>query len=215
MRIPKKVAYLVSAAFSILLVSGLVFYFNFNKTSTEKLECLTFTELYSIKNCGYISIFTNKNIHKVAGVIKSKNKNNNKYTFDLLTLDSKGKRIILPVRISEDPIPKRLSVITPFKFIGKERVISKNLPVSSSKELYDSLDVNDEIIINILIENESEILKAKKAFGNIKELTCSYNHRLAVDYLKESNFMNYIKFQFNSNTSGCDIYTLHIEKVRT
>lgn len=216
MKIPK--SYLIKFGISgVLLVflSGIVLFFLSQNTYHEKIRCNSQTILYSYKKCGYISSSPNNKFHKIVGVVKSKESQGNDKIINLITHSSSGSSILLPVFIYPDPIPKNLTIITPDDEIKISSIAATTQPSISSDSFFDSLNVNEEIIVNVFTPDTNDLTQAKNAYGNLKALNCHRYQGLMIKYLSDSSFINNTNAQINKLISGCNLYTLQVEKIKT
>src|SRR3990167_8763811 len=149
MRVHKTILFSIGAV-CILSILAVVTYFvlTFNPR-IEEVHCTSFSKIYYNKDCGYITNFSNKDINKIDGIIKNKHEVGNYYVIDLITYNSLGKEIILPVYIATDPLPKYLSLVTPFEQIAKGKEVSRTEVLKTAKNLYSLLNKGDEVIVNM------------------------------------------------------------------
>lgn len=130
----------------------------------------------------------------------------------LLTQNSKGESILLPIYVYSDPIPKNVTFIYPFDKTKSRPLAAETKPIATSQALLGSVNTNEEIIVNLYIPSNEVIDQAKNMYGNLKEFRCQRYQRLAVDYMINSTTYNLINLRIHKLFSGCNIYTLHIEK---
>lgn len=216
MRIHKKVLIVIVALLIFIPTTAIAIAYFALTTSPQidEIHCKSFTKLYPNKDCGYISDFTNKDIHKIIGSIRNKHETSNKYTLDLQTHNSQGEEVVLPISISDDPLLKYLTLVKSLDQISKGEKITTTETFTSSKKLYDKLKTGDEVVINIFIPKNVEITQSKSQFGNLKEFNCNANKNLLIKYLIQSTKTNLLNLKLNKLTSGCDIYTMDIEKIK-
>lgn len=216
MRIAKSLLIKVGiASFLITLLFSFGIFLISQKEYPVKVNCISKSNLYFYKKCGYIVSTPNNKFHKIVGIIESKSTKENTKIINLITQNSSGSSILIPVYIYPDPIPKNLTVISSNDEMKISSIAAQTEIVNNAESLFNSLDVNEEIIVNIFTPDKSDLIQAKNAYGNLKELNCNKYQELMVKYLSESSVLNNLSAQINKLTSGCNIYTLQVEKIKT
>lgn len=216
MRIPKSLLITTGiVSLLIILLIGTGIFLISQKEYPVKIDCVSKSRLYFYKKCGYIVSTPNNKFHKIVGVIEGKYTEGNNKIINLITQNSSGSSILLPVYIYPDPIPKNLTIITPDNEIKISSIAAKTQPINSSQLFFDSLNVNEEIIVNIFTPDKNDITQAKDAYGNLKEINCHSYQGLMIKYLSDSSFINNTNAQINKLISGCNLYTLQVEKIKS
>lgn len=202
----------ISFILIILVATGTIFLLQ--KEYPQKIDCISKTRLYFYKKCGYFSSTSDNKFHKIVGVIHSKESDGDNKIINLITHNSSGSSLLIPIYIYPDPIPKNLTTITPDNELKNSSIAATTKTVNNSETLLESLNVNEEIIVNIFLPDKNDVTQAQTTYGDLKALKCGKYQELTLKFLSNSSLINNLHLQIYKLISGCNLYTLQVEKIK-
>lgn len=205
-RLQIKKRYLIFPVLIIFIIFiGLILFILFNrpKKVVEDLKCNVQSQQRIDLPCGVNGKSANEKVYFVAGKVSNLKKGGNKYKFDLITLDNKKQRVVIPVVLPSGNMT--VGVIEVDKIGNATNEQPYTVPNLSSEKLFNQLKEGQNVTIQLPLHTASDLTLAKKFTADPYFFECAPLNKIIVNELENDQDIQLFDDLYYNYFKGCRV----------